>query len=215
VEVSGLLYDLGIFKIFDSEDFTAKQKVIEKFKPNPERARLEASFHDQIWLFMSNFSNNNSIKPVSRELVKLILCHFLTEGFPSKASTNSLIHKLLSFLLNVGHSQSIAEEVVNNILERQKDNPKNWDIEKMMTVFKSFMKDSEGASGLANPSLSNYIGAGDGSMRESTFTKKGSVAMERTLRHNGSLHNGWRDSTTKHKYTPELNRNSIIIYRER
>jgi hypothetical protein len=85
----------------------------------------------------------------------------------------------------------------------------------MMTVLKKFMKDSQGANGLANPSLSNYIGAGDGSIRESTFTKKGSVSMDRTLRHNGRLHNGWRDSMTKHKYTPELNRNSIIIDRER
>jgi hypothetical protein len=85
----------------------------------------------------------------------------------------------------------------------------------MMTVLKKFMKDSQGANGLANPSLSNYIGAGDGSIRESTFTKKGSVSMDRTLRHNGRLHNGCRDSMTKHKYTPELNRNSIIIDRER
>lgn len=114
----------------------------------------------------------------------------------------------------MGHSQSVAEELVNNILERQRENPKNWDIEKMMTVFKSFMKDSNPNGGLMNPSLSNYIGAGDGSMRESTFSKtKGSIAMDGTLRNTGSIQTGMHES--KHKYTPELNRNSIIIDRER
>lgn len=49
VEIGALFCDLGIFKLFDSEDFTTKQRVIEKFRNNPERARLEASFHDQIW----------------------------------------------------------------------------------------------------------------------------------------------------------------------
>ena len=59
---------------------------------------------------MNNFSNNEFNKSVERELVKIILGHFLTEGYPSKHAVNNLIFSLLNYLKTIGHSQKVAEE---------------------------------------------------------------------------------------------------------
>ena len=219
VEIGALFCDLGIFKIFDSEDFTTKQRVIEKFKSNPERARLEASFHDQIWLFMSNFSNGDSNKSVPRDLARIILGHFMILGYPNKQGASILINKLVAYLVHAGHSQSIAEEVIINILERQKENPKNWDIEKLFSVWKSFMKDSNVSNNksFVNPTLSNFIGSNNSklnttmqaSMRDSTITRGGSKLNRESVDARRSLEG------SKHKYTPELNRRSVLIDKNR
>lgn len=216
VEIGALFCDLGIFKIFDNEDFTTKQRVIEKFKQNPERARLEASFHDQIWLFMSNFSNADSNKSVNRDLAKLIIGHLLSLGYPNKHASQILINKLIAYLVHQGHSQSIAEEVIINVLERHRDNPKNWDIEKQFSTWQGFMKDSNCSNNksFVNPSLSNFIGSDNKlnnttmSMNQSTISRGGKRNRENTnIR--GSMEG------SKHKYTPELNKRSVMIDKHR
>lgn len=81
------------------------------------------------------------------------------------------------------------------MLERQRDNQKSWDLMKMMSVFRDFMKDSEAVRMFVNHN--NSTGTAEVKLHKSLYI------------------DGVELSVDHKKFMPELNKNSVIIDKER